>query len=115
MKIFIISSVRDASPEYRIFLNSYVKTLEEELGHTVHLPHRDTDQTASGLCICKENMQAIQNADEIHLFYTKESQGSHFDLGMAFMLNKKLKVIENEKIGAGKSLARMVKEWENSC
>ena len=84
--IYIICSVRDASPETRAALEAYTDILEDE-GHVVHLPHRDTDQEASGLEICMENGASILLSDEIHIFWDKESFGSHFDLGMVFMLD----------------------------
>lgn len=111
MNIFIISSVRNASVEYRNKLDNYVLYLESE-GHNVHLPHRDTNQNNSGLDICKENKNAINKADEVHVFYSSSSQGTHFDMGMSFALGKKIKVIENEKYGEGKSYPRMLDEWQ---
>jgi len=110
MKIFIICSVRGSSDEYKTKLEDYVSILENS-GNTVHLPHRDTNQTATGIEICTENMNAIKNADEVHIFYNSSSQGTHFDLGVAFSLNKKLVVVENEIYGEGKSYPRMIDEW----
>jgi len=112
MKIFIICSVRDADKTYRKKLESYVNKLEAE-GNKVHLPHRDTDQTSRGISICKTNRQAIESADEIHVFYKSESQGTHFDLGMAFMSRKKIVIVENVKYGPSKSYPRMINEWQN--
>jgi hypothetical protein len=34
-------------------------------------------------------------------------------MGAAFALNKRIKVIESEKYGEGKSFARMLDEWQN--
>jgi hypothetical protein len=120
-RIYIICSVRDASPETRAALEAYTDMLEER-GCIVHLPHRDTDQEASGLEICMENGAAIQWADEIHVFWDQKSTGSHFDLGMAFMLDmlighkKRICIMEMGEVGRfslsdGKSLKRMLTEW----
>jgi len=114
MNIFIICTVRKASDEYIMKLNKYVQRIEKQ-GHVVHLPPRDTDQNATGIDICKQNRQAIKDADEIHIFYNPESTGTHFDMGMAFMANKSIKVIENVEYGKGKSFPRMLTEWENLC
>lgn len=111
MNVFIISSVRNATEEYRDKLNNYVLSLEQN-GHMVHLPHRDTDQNNTGLNICKENRGAILKADEVHIFYSSSSQGTHFDMGMAFALKKKIIVVENEQYGEGKSYPRMLNEWQ---
>jgi nucleoside 2-deoxyribosyltransferase len=112
VKVFVICSVRGASAEYRQTLEHYVGELEAG-GADVHLPHRDTDQTLSGLDICKTNRAAIQEADEVHIFYSRESQGTHFDMGVAFALHKPLRVVENEPLTAGKSFPRMLEEWES--
>lgn len=109
-KIFIICTVRGASDEYKAKLEAYV-ALKEKEGYTVHLPHRDTDQNQSGFSICTENAIAIINADEVHIYYNKLSQGTHFDLGVAFAFQKKLVVVENEVYGEGKSFPRMIDEW----
>ncbi len=110
-RVFIICSVRGASDEYRDKLETYVDELEQA-GCAVHLPHRDTNQNASGVEICKENATAIFNADEVHIYYSNTSQGTHFDMGVAFALNKVLIVVENEPYGEGKSYPRMLVEWQ---
>ena len=111
MNIFIICTVRNATEEYVNKLNEYTKSLETE-GHTVYLPHRDTNQSASGLNICNQNSLAISVSDEVHIFYNPDSQGTHFDMGVAFALWKRIKVIESVPYGEGKSFARMLREWE---
>jgi len=109
-EIFIISTVRSATEEYVNKLEQYVQKLESS-GHSVHLPHRDTNQENSGFDICVQNTNAINDADEVHIFYNSKSQGTHFDLGVAFALNKKLVVVENENYCKGKSFAKMIDEW----
>ena len=115
MNIYIISAVRNASDELKERLYRHVDDLEKA-GHEVYLPDRDTQQNASGLDICRQNQRGIHQADEVHVFYDPESQGSHFDLGMAFVLGKRLTVVENVAYGEGKSFPRMIEEWagENS-
>jgi nucleoside 2-deoxyribosyltransferase len=111
MRIFIICSVRGASDEYRLKLEEYADTLKAQ-GHEVHLPHRDTDQTATGFEICGQNAKAIFDADEVHIFYNPESQGTHFDMGVAFAHGKTINVVESEPVKPGKSFENMLKEWE---
>ena len=112
LNIFIICSVRGMPEEYREKLEDYVNALEE-IGHNVHLPHRDTDQKETGINICRINSRAIFKADEIHIFYSGKSTGTHFDMGVAFALNKPLIIVENEEFDEGKSFARMLTEWED--
>ncbi|MFW6311363.1 MAG: nucleoside 2-deoxyribosyltransferase [Nanoarchaeota archaeon] len=111
MKIFIICTVRGASEEYKKRLEDYVSKLESE-GHEVHLPHRDTNQKASGYEICTQNSRAIAQSHEVHIFYNPDSQGTHFDMGTAFAYGKKIVVVENVKYGEGKSYPRMLDEWQ---
>jgi len=109
-KIFIICTVRGASEEYKKKLEDYVAKLENE-GCEVHLPHRDTNQTASGYEICSQNAKAIAMCNEVHIFYNPDSQGTHFDMGVAFAYGRKIVVVENIEYGPGKSFARMLDEW----
>lgn len=83
----------------------------ESDGHKVYAPHRDTNQMALGYEICKQNMQGIIEADEVHIFYSSKSQGTHFDMGVAFALNKKIVIVENELLTDGKSFQKMLTEW----
>jgi len=111
MKVFVIGAVRGASQEWKARLEQHVSELESS-GVTVHLPHRDTDQSATGLEICRQNCSAIASSDEVHLFYRADSQGTHFDMGCAFALGKRLRVIKLPEYGEGKSYPRMAHEWE---
>ena len=114
MKVFIICTVRGASEEYKKELEDYVVELESR-GHEVHLPHRDTKQDARGIEICRENATAIFESNEVHIFYSELSQGTHFDMGVAFAFGKRIKVIKNEEIPlTGKSFPRMLIEWETN-
>lgn len=112
MKIFIICPVRIATPGYKERLENYTATLEVQ-GHEVHLPHRDTDQKASAFEICTQNANAIDAADEVHIFYLPESQGIHFDLGVTFAKKKKIKIIQTVDLTVGKSFQNMLDHWKN--
>jgi len=92
-KIFIIHPVRNLSLEWKKGLEKYVEELERQ-GYIVHFPIRDTNQNdRTGLNICRENLRAIKEADEVHIAWDGKSQGCLFDLGMAFALNKPIKTI----------------------
>jgi len=109
-KIFIICTVRGALEGYKKKLRDYVKLLEIA-GHKVHLPHRDTDQDARGYDICSQNAKAIAKSNEVHIFYNPDSKGTHFDMGIAFALGKKIVIVENIKYEEEKSFSRMLTEW----
>lgn len=91
MRIFLICSVRGVPPALEQAQIDYVSHLENE-GHSVYFPPRHTNQDASGLEICRQNFNAILACDEVHVFYRQESQGTHFDMGMAFALNKPVRI-----------------------
>jgi hypothetical protein len=40
----------------------------------------------------------MHEADEVHVFWDVESFGSHFDLGMAYALNKRIVPVSCERI-----------------
>ena len=117
MRIYLISPVRLGESS---FAHRYVEELEEQ-GHKVYYPHRDTGQEDdTGFRICLENYFGIISSDEVHVVYNANSQGQHFDLGMAFALGKPLRVITVEEAEpqsypggkGGKSYLRMMGEWE---
>ena len=110
MKIYLCCPVRKADDALRTQLEAYVAKLEGE-GHHVHYPARDTKQDTSGLNICTQNTAAIQWCDEFHIWYDPASTGSHFDMGAAFVLGKRLVVVHNVPYGEGKSFPRMLDEW----
>jgi hypothetical protein len=87
MKIYVICPVRNARKADLKFGAEYVKKLESQ-GMIVHYPPRDSDQMEDGvgLKVNEANRKAIISSDEIHVIWDPKSYGSHFDLGMAFML-----------------------------
>jgi hypothetical protein len=104
MRIFIICPVRDVTEEEKQFIENYVHDLEQQ-GHRVHWPQRDTNQIdeTGGIQICIDNKWAITYADEVHVFWNGKSQGSFFDLGMTFSLQKPIKLINKVEWTQGKS------------
>ena len=97
-KIFILCPVRKVTPEIRTFLDGYVKKLEQQ-GHSVYCPHRDTNQNDPiGLNICRKSREGIRGCNEVHAYWVPESEGSLFDFGMIFMLEKPIYIINQEDI-----------------
>ena len=91
---------------------SIVRELENE--YLVHWPPRDTNQIdETGYRICTDNMNAIKNADVVHIVWDGKSQGSLFDLGVAFALGKQLIPISLPADTDGKSFQNMMNEWAN--
>lgn len=98
MKIFIICPVRSISDEEKKRIEEYIAGLEKER-HRVHFPPRNTNQNDRiGFRICSDNLRALKAADEIHIWWSDHSEGSIFDLGMAFALGKKIVIINSEMV-----------------
>ena len=87
MRVHLICPVRNCTPEVARFTDDYVGRLESR-GAQVHYPPRDVDQTDDGvgLAISQAHREAMRDCDEVHVVWDPNSVGSHFDLGMAFML-----------------------------
>lgn len=98
MKIAIIGS----SQYYSWFLR-YAEKLRNE-GHEVMLPTLDSDQTARGINLCKANRSMIVWADEVHVFWDQRSTGTIWDMGMAYGLEKPIKIAYLEKETIGKAI-----------
>ena len=118
-KIYIICPVTIASKSDRTELEAYVAFKEDD-GYDVYYPARDTDQEASAFDICLQNGAAIQEADEIHVFYNSKSKGTHFDLGVAFafdILSLQKKVFKKVQAkltddGNGYEFVNLMYKWE---
>ena len=112
--IYIICPVRKVTPEQKKSMDSYVDNLEA-IGFTVHYPPRDADQSdPSGMNICLTHAEAMKKCSCVHIFWDKSSTGSHFDLGMAFALDKPVYLVELfTPDGEGKSYAKVIREMEN--
>ena len=84
-KVYLICTVRNCSEEVQKRLEKYVSNLEAK-HYIVHFPPRDVEQDQTGFGICNAHRSAMADCDEVHFWWDKESKGSHFDFGMAFML-----------------------------
>ena len=84
------------------------------MGAHCHFPPRDVNQEdTEGWAICTAHLAAMMKVDEVHVFWDVNSKGSHFDLGMAFALGKKIRLV---KLFApdleGKSYVQVIRRWE---
>ncbi|MBP9781892.1 hypothetical protein KBC89_04525 [Candidatus Woesebacteria bacterium] len=87
--IFLICPVRNQDEATRLLL--------EEISQdpNIYYPARETNQLdeTGGLRICADNRCAMESAQEVWFVWDGLSQGSIFDLGMAFALAKPIKPI----------------------
>jgi hypothetical protein len=92
-KIFMICPVRGITEAENSVLLDYIAGLEE-VGAKVHYPPRDTNQDDSiGLKICSQNRTEIKKSLGVSLYYNPTSTGTVFDVGMAFMAEKPMFII----------------------
>lgn len=110
MKIYIICPVRKQKKHQGIDIEEYIQD-QENFGNSVFYPKRDAPQKdKTGYNIVKTELRAIEECDEVHIFWDVTSAGSHFDLGAAMALNKKLVLIyEFTKDKKQKSYAKVIK------
>jgi len=108
-KTFLISPVKTATERKLRILARIVKHLEDA-GWDVHWPYRDTEQIdpTGGLRICQDNMDAIGEADVVHVVWDGISKGSLFDIGMAFSMGKRIIPLVLPALTEGKSMQNMV-------
>lgn len=106
--IFLICPVRNVDTVTQSAIYDYVQELERQ-GCRVYWPLRDTDQGDTiGLRICSANKDALAAATEVHVWYDPQSQGSLFDLGMAFMADKRIVCVNDVQPTDGKSFANLL-------
>ena len=106
--IYILSKVTGAPEGYSDKIVRYAEFLKSN-GDSVYIPQLDTDQSMSGFMKCRKNLEAIKDADEIHIFYNDDSPGSKLDIGMALALNKKIVIVENGNINS--PVGKMLEQW----
>jgi nucleoside 2-deoxyribosyltransferase len=93
-KIYILCPVRNITEKQKKEIEKYVKKMDKK--NEVHYPPRNVDQDdETGINICKAHLEFMEKCDEVHIFWDRNSKGSHFDLGMAFALKRKMKLISH--------------------
>lgn len=114
--IFLICPVRQATEKQKEQINKYI--IETKLkGKKIYYPARDTNQSDPiGVKIISENCFAMQISKEVHIWYDPTSQGSAFDLGMAYMLDKPLHIVNAAEVTQTphKSIGNFIKWWSKN-
>lgn len=99
--IYLICPVNEVTVEEQKFLDNYVKGAESE-GCRVHYPPRDVNQTdpldPSGLKILLEHRRVMKEVPKVRAYLGKKTRGSYFDLGMAFMGEKPLSMVNPAEV-----------------
>lgn len=91
---FLICPVRKATKKEKSLIEKVIGEYEIN-GDGIYYPLWDTNQNDSiGYNICTENKKGIMNAKKgILVYFNERSSGSMFDLGMAFMSGKFIKLL----------------------
>lgn len=114
--VFLICPVRNQTPKQTKKIQKYIENLEDS-GKRVYYPARDTDQIDTiGFRICFDNREAIAKSKEVHLWFDRGSEGSKFDLGMAWSLQKTLVIANEEEVKQNVEdiYCEFILRWNNS-
>ena len=87
MKIFIIGSTA-----YRDRINKHAEDMRKK-GHEVLTPILDEAKYDHIINVLIENRRLMRLADEVHMIYDGRSDGTKFDFGMCFAMEKPLRII----------------------
>jgi len=109
--VYVLCPVRNVTTEQQVLINDYVARLETDGTVQAHYPPRDVVQEdETGMNICMAHLSAMKKCHEVHIFWTKDSTGSHVDFGMAFALDKKIKLIKSfDDDSKSKSYLKVIK------
>ncbi|KYK26369.1 hypothetical protein AYK26_05240 [Euryarchaeota archaeon SM23-78] len=95
---FLIYPEKEVTKKEKEHITQTVELIES-YGLKVYFPLRDTNQKdLTGLNIYSQHREVIRKADAVRLYYNPTSQEIVFNLGMTFMLNKNLFIINSEAI-----------------
>jgi hypothetical protein len=113
--VFVISPVRNLTSVQSDEISHYINGLVEK-GKTVYWPalHTNQNDNTYGYNICAQNRRAMEQSKEVHIYWDKTSEGSKFDLGIAFGLRKNLVIINLEDVEPEnyKSFGDVIVFWE---
>ena len=114
MKIYLLCPVRLATKRVKTLLTNYVEDLEKE-GHEIFYPARDNpyeEVDDIGDQICLANTTAILEADEVHIYWEKESRGSKFDLGVVYTAWKPIIILNKlDTSNHGPTFEKFMLNW----
>ena len=109
-RAYIICTVRNATEEQQKVIDALADQLKKE-GWDVHNPKYDAPQDdKTGIMICNTHKNAMKMADKVFVIWDVNSFGSHFDLGMAFALEKPIELVSSVHPDTeGKSYLKVIK------
>lgn len=106
-KVVIIGST-----QYKQKIEKHRRKLKRK-GDTVRIPAFDDHKELDELGVCKYNRELIKWADEVHIIWDKRSMGTIFDFGMAFALEKPIRIIYLEPKTFEGVMRKYEREWRD--
>ena len=89
-KAYLICPVRKLTPEERQTIDKAIVDIKKE--YDLYIPY-EQEQDVDGKIICERNRKAVIEADTIFVWWNPTSEGSVFDFGMFYALNKPVIVL----------------------
>lgn len=118
MKRYLICPVRKRTHNEQRHLEQWVCE-REAVGDKVYFPGRDTgieELPENGMLITEKNLERMEWCEIVDLWYEVSSQGSSFDLGLAFSMDIKIYFPWRNQVEwaaeDGDGFACMLLEWE---
>ena len=108
MKVYILCPVRKMTDDEKEIVEKYIDEMSKEF--EVHSYKNVEQNCKTGSSIVLAHQKALEECDEVHVFWNCESTGSHFDLGMAYALGKTIIFVELFKDNEGKSYYKALNE-----
>lgn len=105
--IYIICPVRMQTQKQATIIEEYI-VKQKEQGHTVFYPAVDTLQNKEPYEIVDIEISEIKKCNEVHVFWHDDSKGSHFDLGVAIGLGKKIVIARRMDLDSRDSYADVI-------
>jgi nucleoside 2-deoxyribosyltransferase len=101
------------SGRVKIYLICPVRYSDFDASAIVLALEQDDQSDPTGIAICEQHAAAMLDADEVHIAWDSQSYGSHFDLGMAYVLGKPVKLIAALRTDVeGKSYLKVIRHIE---
>lgn len=93
MKIVVACPIRISTGEENRRAQEYIRAVKA-MGHEV-FSYWDTLQEAcpTGADILEKHLQAVRECEELHVFWKESSRGTHWEVGTAVALNKRIVIV----------------------
>ena len=91
-KAYLICPVRKLTDEERVIIDGSIAGIKAEFN--LYIPY-EQKQDCDGKEICERNRKALIDAEMVFVWWNPTSEGSIFDFGMLYALDKPVRVIND--------------------